>query len=199
MKNRRFQFEYRKSASKLHRMVGDFLRGSPVFSGYEAYQEYPVNKVNTSYEDSSHHFDWVIPKLSLVIECHGKQHYEVSSFGMSDEEAIAAFKGIKSRDISKKEAALRAGYIYVTIPYTTKSLTDELLLDLIKLGEPEVAAYNGVQDVEEVNRAAEEAKARSRTQRQRYLSSDFHQEQLAKAREYAKTQYRRYKELARSK
>ena len=61
MKRTRFQHQYRKNASKLHKEVGDILRDSKILGHQEIYQEYPVNRVNKHYRNSSHHFDWVVP------------------------------------------------------------------------------------------------------------------------------------------
>jgi hypothetical protein len=124
MKSHRFKISYRKSASKLHKAVGDSLRGSPLFNGYPIYQEYPVSKVNPDYKSNREHFDWVIPGLKLVIECHGLQHYEQISFGGRN--GSESLENIQQRDDEKKMAAISAGYIYLVIKYTDeKTITAE--------------------------------------------------------------------------
>lgn len=118
MKESRFQEAYRSNASKLHITVGDCLRDSSIFSGYNIYQEYPVNKINSDYPCAAHKFDWVIPDLFLVIECHGEQHYRGVRFGgISEEEATSNFLHQRHRDNMKMNAAVSAGWTYLTISF----------------------------------------------------------------------------------
>jgi len=212
-KNSRFQFAYRDNASSLHKTVGELLRTSEVFCNYDIYQEYPVNKINSTYVDGSHHFDWVIPKIGIIIECHGQQHYEAISFTSNVEEAISSFKDLKRRDKAKKEAALAAGYIYVEVPYhEDKKLTIEKLLFLIEKGrqllldwteeyEVEMKAEENQQKVQEQARLTtiqtdriKEEKARNKEKRQSYLSSEKHKKELSVAREFRKQRYRAMKD-----
>ncbi len=188
MKNSRFKFEYRKSASKLHIAVGEILRNSDVFGGYNIYQEYPVSKVNPEYTSNSEHFDWVIPDIKLVIECHGKQHYEVTDFsGKSEDCGINSYKAQKARDEAKKQAAIDAGYTYTVVPYTDqKEVTEDYLWSLYKNNE---------------NRGPSTVKASDklkpyydREARNEYLSSDKHKKMLDKARQIRQENYRRAKE-----
>ena len=197
MKNSRFQFQYRESASKLHKKVGDILRNSTLIGGHHVYQEYPVNRVNPNYPASSHHFDWVIPSLKLVFECHGKQHYEVCSFGAEAEKAIENFKAQQERDKAKKIAALSAGYCYVEVPYTLeKSLSEMVLFDLLLKASAETGVLPSSGKVEDKKfpDRKQEVKDRARDKRQAYLQSDKHQEELDRAREYRKAQYQKMKE-----
>jgi hypothetical protein len=208
MKNSRFQFEYRASASKLHRAVGEILRNSDIFANYEIYQEYPVDRVNENYNDSSHHFDWVIPKLFLVLECHGKQHYVATAFDGDLEKASENFRSLKERDEAKKLAALRANYNYVVIPYhAEKKLTEEKLLEYIDAGKAEllkwqVANAEVLRQEQELNRLKQEAELESKKQQEldtvkrqqqdnklQKIMSEKHRESLIKAREYRKSKY----------
>lgn len=127
MKSSRFQFQYRESASKLHRTVGEVLRKS--FSGYRVYQEYPVSRINPSYRDTSHHFDWVILDLNVVIECNGEQHESISCFGGTDcLSALENLTATRRRDIRKMEAAIEAGWTYIVIPWYDISRIDSSYL-----------------------------------------------------------------------
>ena len=101
MKTSRFKYGYRRSASKLHKKTGDLLR--EMFPSMRIYQEYPVNKINSSYNTGRHKFDWVILDLKAVIECHGAQHYQVCTFGGDQDKAIDQFRDIQYRDKKKKD------------------------------------------------------------------------------------------------
>lgn len=113
--------------------MGEILRSSPALKEQGIFQEYPVSRVNPSYRDNSHKFDWVILNLRVVIECHGIQHYSVQTFGMSTEDAIDSFRAQQRRDKSKKQAALDAGWKYIEIPYKLeKSLSEATILKMIE-------------------------------------------------------------------
>lgn len=206
-KDSRFQYEYRKNASRLHKAVGEILRNDPLFTHYTAYQEYPVNKVNESYPHGSHHFDWVIPQLFVVIECHGRQHFQAVAFDGDVDKAVESFHATRYRDNLKKNAALAAGYRYVVIPYTfEKTVTSKIIADKINEAEKDLETYR--QEHAEEIRKKEEAKANAlaakalaekrqleREARERYLASQAHQDSLKKAREFRQKRYRRLKEL----
>lgn len=217
MKNSRFQFEYRKNASKLHRKLGDLLRQDEIFCHHDIYQEYPVNKINKNYHNGSHKFDWAIPKLALVFECHGKQHYEATSFGGDVEDSISNFNDIKYRDKTKKLAAMDAGYTYVEIPYTEeKTLNIGKLLAMIEKGRSELQHYEKEKRIEEVinkqkfsvleqqaKAAVEERKLKEkewkRQRRQEYLNSKEHKIKLEAARKFRRERYLKIKEKKNGK
>jgi len=188
--------------------VGNTIRASAFLGSHKVYQEYPVSRVNTYYPNNSHHFDWVIPTLRLVIECHGKQHYDIVDFGGEGyDAALEAFKAGQSRDSEKREAALSAGYTYVVVPYTDSTkVSEDYLIDAISIAEEELARYNevseGVNVFEEndtrhefLQEIQERQAERRKGARQRHLSSRIHLEQLEKARDYRKKRYQRWKEI----
>lgn len=212
MKNKRFQYAYRDNASKLHKKVGDLLREEKVFGDFEWYQEYPVNKVFDGYPDGRAKFDWVCPALRIVIECHGKQHYQVVDFGYdSVEEAIEAFNDGKKRDIEKKQAAMDANYTYMVVPYTIeKNVNGEWLQETFQLQLQELEEYTKeneerLREIEEqkkrevVEVLKAEQKEREKQVRQEYLASEKHKEELRKAREFRQQRYRKFKELKNAK
>jgi hypothetical protein len=170
----RLKESYRKNSSKLHRLVGDVLKSpSSSFSGYKIYQEYPVNKINKSYDNSRHKFDWVVLDIKLVIECHGKQHYEVTNWGnISNEEAIDQYQKQKIRDQLKQDAAIQAGYTYIVIPYNVKEVTTTYIWDLYK------SNFN----VKPITRP-------------KVVENLYREEQLTKASNYRKEQYKKKKEF----
>jgi hypothetical protein len=175
MKSSRFQWAYRESASSLHRAVGETLRNSTMFSNYQIYQEYPVNRVSPDYPESSHHFDWVVMDVFVVIECHGKQHYEAVDFsGKAEDGGIGALQSTRRRDNKKKQAAIEAGFTYIEIPYTDEKLiTEEYIWGLYQenLNETELRRDQPIQE-----------------------EDPYHTRRLEAAREYRKQAYRRAKE-----
>lgn len=186
MKSSRFQFEYRKSSSKRHKLVGEILRNSPYFQTYIHYQEYPVERVSSDWDSGREHFDWVVPTLKLVIEVHGEQHYKPVRFGgISAEEATEAFKEQRIRDADKRNAALSAGWTYVAISPEV-NITDEWILEQYREN------YNTSKPLSKQKLSSwasnyKEAKAK-------YQQSDRYEEEKAKAAEYRKQQYRQKKE-----
>lgn len=191
MKNSRFKFEYRKSASKLHRKVGDLLRlGNTFIGSHDVYQEYPVNRVNKSYLELSHHFDWVVPNLKVVIECHGEQHYAPVAFDGDHDKAVECYYDQVARDRIKKEAALQAGYIYIEVPYSAIALLDvEWFNKAYQDSSKELDEYNKDKEDDLAVSAVTTRKAKAK---QRRTDSPYHQRALERARELRK---KRYKEL----
>jgi len=133
MKTKRFQYSYKENASRLHKKIGEVLRNkNSVFAPFKIYQEYPVSKINTSYKNNRHKFDWVILDLFIVIEGMGEQHTKPSTFGgISKEQAEENFIDQKYRDTVKMDAAIEAGFTYLSIPYTDlDNINDNYILDL---------------------------------------------------------------------
>lgn len=126
MRTSRFKKQYRTHSSKLHRKVGDILREGTLFSANKIYQEYPVSKIDPEYPNNSHRFDWVILDLKIVIECHGEQHYTSVNFGgIDDIEALSRKIDQSRRDQLKADAAIRAGFTYIEIPYKDLHIISE--------------------------------------------------------------------------
>ncbi len=126
MKSSRFKYQYNKSASKLHKLMGEILH-QPPWNHYRIYQEYPVNKINPKFKSGREHFDWYVKDLNLVIELMGQQHEKPATFG-GISKLQAKFDLIKrvKKDMSKKEAAEESGCIYIAIWYD-EEVTAELL------------------------------------------------------------------------
>lgn len=118
---------YAKNASRLHKKVGDNLSVM-----YKARQEVTVKELFPEHYSGQDRYDWVLPGLKIIIETHGIQHYQFSSFGAIDDKAIYAFKSQKFRDERKKEVALLNNWIYIEIPYTDESkITEDYINKLI--------------------------------------------------------------------
>lgn len=169
MKQRRFRRSFRQSSSALHKVVGRALRfESGPFESHKIYQEYPVNKVDVTFGNPRSKFDWVVLDLKLVIECHGRQHYEeVPHFGVSLADQRYA-------DICKKTAAKQAGFTYIVVPYYEQGeVTPEYLWDKYQ------ESYNNTPPP----RVAKKTE------------SEYDIQRKEKARKYRKAQYQRLKRL----
>lgn len=71
-----------------------------------------------------HYFDFYIPKYNLVLEFHGKQHYEFNEyFHKTQEEFIYR----QQKDKIKKETALQNNLNYVSIKYDLINELDSVL------------------------------------------------------------------------
>lgn len=158
-KSSRFKHQYSKNASKLHKSVGEAIRSHPLLKHYTSYQEYPVSRVNLDYHSNAHKFDWVIVDLKVVIEAHGKQHYEPVCFGgISKEEAAKRYHEQVERDLEKKRAAEDAGWTYIAVKYDDT-------LDVERLADLAIANSTPVQRKTKKPRISEDQKEIARKRR----------------------------------
>ena len=135
--SRRLKKGYRKSASNLHKAVGDILLNHIAFKFTKVYQEYPVNRINNTFQSGREKFDWVVlDPYRAIIECHGIQHFEPVRFGgITQDEAEQRFKEQQYRDQIKQKAAEEAGYKYIIVKYYEEP-TSQLILQRIQNHEP---------------------------------------------------------------
>ena len=180
MKTSRFKYEYRKSASKQHKLVGEILRTSEFFSQYQSFQEYPVSLVNTNYPHSREHYDWIVKELKLVIEVMGEQHFKPVQFGgITLEEAEEQFHCTKIRDRAKKRAAIEAGWTYITINYSDKDImADDLINAYMKNFNPNRIVIQPTD---------------YQKKRKEFILSDKYKEQREKFNKRKREQYRKLK------
>lgn len=192
MKNSRFQYTYRKSASKQHRQVGDILRSSSFFKNYQIYQEYPVNRINPEYTSSREHFDWVVLELKLVIEVHGIQHTVGTDFSgkLTPEETEEQFQALQMRDKDKEKAAIKAGYTYIAIPYNIE-ITEQYIIEQYQ------KLYNTL-PTSTSDKSARDWSSVYQVAKDRYITSGKYQRDKEKARELRKLWYSKVKELKKS-
>lgn len=193
MKNRRFKYEYRENSSSLHKKVGNILRKSDIFKGFSIYQEYPVSRINSDYQSNREKFDWVVLELKIVIECHGRQHYEVIDFsGEAEDGGYGAFQAQKRRDRKKKNAALDAGFTYIEIPYyDEKKLDDKYIWSCFKANE------NTEKPIVEAKPQKPKNTVSFADQWKKYRESKFYREQLEKKKEIERSRYRKSKKKKR--
>lgn len=130
----RDQYKTIEGQSKFHEEVQQIFCTSIPFKNFKCYQEVAVCDLVESYSARNEHFDWYIEELNIIIELHGRQHYEVVNWGnMSGDEAVQKFIDGQTRDSSKQTAVEQAGYNYLAIPYTErKKLTASRLWNLIE-------------------------------------------------------------------
>ena len=130
-KNQYFHYE---NASNFHNKVREIFITDKFFKQLNCFQEVPVKDLAPSYPNRYDAIDWYIDELNVILELHGKQHYQMQSCGSKDSYAnqVKAFNNIKFRDNRKKTFLLNSNYTYIEISYKDKSkLTAEYLKNLI--------------------------------------------------------------------
>lgn len=172
MKSSRFNTTYRKNSSKIHKKIGDILKESSLFSNYKIYQEYHVSKINSEYKSNREKFDWVILDLKLIIEAHGKQHYEFNNHFYKD---MSEFIAQQERDELKRQAAIDAGFTYIVIKYNELKILNE---DLI------------------YNRMLENNNTVIKKEVEKPKRTNYNKQ---KVRDYRKQQYEKYKKWSKEK
>ena len=110
--------KFATNASKLHRKVGETLAQTAPFKEHTLSQEVAVSSLFPAYPNNRDRYDWVVPSLKVVIECHGIQHYKFQTFGEEAEIALMKWRDGLERDQKKKNIALEHGWSYIEIPYT---------------------------------------------------------------------------------
>lgn len=129
----RNQFTIVEGNSKFHEKVRQIFVSDTFFKNLSCYQEVAVASLCPNYGNNAHRIDWYIEELGVIIELHGRQHYEMTNFGnTSFEEARKQFHNGQYRDNKKKTALIEAGFIYIEIPYKDeKKLSGEYLAEVI--------------------------------------------------------------------
>jgi hypothetical protein len=162
---------------------------TPLFNGYQILQEYPVNKVNPEYPSGREHFDWVVLTLKIVIEVMGEQHVRPVCFGgVTIEAATEAFHAQVARDKAKAEAAIAAGWTYITIPHNVDLTLDYIMEQYYTHLNPLPASK--IEKKLLVDWAAKYAKAK-----ERYQNSSRYQSDKERAKLSRQVRYRKMKEL----
>lgn len=128
------QYYLLESASAFHNKVREIFISDPFFKQLNCFQEVPVKALVESYCNFLDAVDWYIDEFSLIIELHGKQHYEMQSFGSKDSvfNQKKNFYNIKYRDNRKKISLINAGYNFIEISYKDiKNIDSQYLKTLI--------------------------------------------------------------------
>ena len=113
------QFYVNENASKFHNKVRAIFANDPHFKQLQCFQEVILSSLITSYPNNYDAVDWYIDEYNCIIELHGKQHYEMQTFGSKDSyiNNFKAFNNIKYRDNRKKTFLIDNNYCYVEISY----------------------------------------------------------------------------------
>lgn len=101
---------YRRSASNLHKKVGNILRSHPLTKNFKLYQEWPV-------PNSKYKLDWFLPDLKIAIEVAGQQHERPVAYDGNKDQAKINFVKQVNRDEDKHELIKQAGWKLVELWY----------------------------------------------------------------------------------
>tara|TARA_E500000331_G_C17115124_1_gene651389 strand:- start:457 stop:879 length:423 start_codon:yes stop_codon:yes gene_type:complete len=122
------------NASLFHNDLREVFTTDPFFKQLNCYQEVLLSDLVDDYPNNYDSVDWYVDELNLVIELHGKQHYEMVKFSNSKSflENQIAFNNIKYRDNRKKTFLQNANYLYEEISYKdAKKISSQYLKTLI--------------------------------------------------------------------
>jgi hypothetical protein len=113
------QFHTIEGASNFHNKLRHLFANDPHFKQLKCFQEVLVSSLVETYPNNYDAVDWYIDEYNCVIELHGKQHYQMQTFGSKDSyfNNVKNFNNIKYRDNRKKTFLLNADYSYVEISY----------------------------------------------------------------------------------
>ena len=152
---------------------------TPPFKGMKIEQEVLVRDLFPSFVGTTEKYDWVIKNMFTIIECHGKQHYSVQTFGKDLGDAILDFKAQKKRDEAKKEIALLNNWTYIEIPFSDEKIIDASYLLLA------YEKYTTSETPVSISKEVEPA-------------NEYKLRQQERAKEYRQQQYQRSKEYKKS-
>ena len=108
------QYSVKSKMSKFQDRVVELLRVS--LNGMLIKTEVPVDKLFSEYPSGRDRYDIVVPYLKLIVECHGRQHDELVSFGKQDSmDLVGNFHSQKYRDSRKEDIASTNCWHYAVI------------------------------------------------------------------------------------
>jgi len=104
------------STSKFQDEVKESIR--EILGDIRLLEEVQVKKLIPDWISRRERYDLVIPSLRIIIECHGEQHYQISTFfGGPLAEAGVEFLRQKVRDSKKKRKAVENNWTYIEIRF----------------------------------------------------------------------------------
>ena len=107
---------YQENKSSLHSKTRELLK--ELFPRLSIYEEVTLPGSKRVGRSSLLYADFFIPELMLIVEVHGKQHYEYCSFFHSDK---MDFLKSKKRDADKIEWCNLNNIKIVSLPYNKES------------------------------------------------------------------------------
>lgn len=109
--------KYAKNASKLHIAFGDCLIEAG-YGGFNIEQEVAVKKLCPNHSNGRDRFDYYIRELNVVVELHGRQHFNPATFGgISQNKAENNFVARVRKDEEKFLSAVKSGLYYISFRY----------------------------------------------------------------------------------
>lgn len=114
--------KYDTNKSSLHIKARELIK--ELFSQYSVYEEITLPGSKRAVKQSLLFADFYIPDLALVVEVHGQQHYEYSSFF---HKSVLHFYQCKKRDKDKIEWCENNGIEVIELPYNRKKEWKEIL------------------------------------------------------------------------
>jgi len=151
------------------------------------------------------HLDVFIPALNIGFEYDGIQHFErIKMFQPKKND----FSHAKYLDERKDDLCSTLGIHLIRIPYTVELTKDYVLalIDTVGNGPGSIKLKRAVSFKGNITKSQEKhlgyVKSKlefTKQARNKYLQSDYHKEQLKKAKQYRSEQYRRSRDLQRKR
>ena len=113
---------YQENKSSLHSKTRELLK--ELFPRLSIYEEVTLPGSKRVGRSSLLYADFFIPELMLIVEVHGKQHYEYCSFFHKD---VMDFLKSKKRDSDKSDWCLMNDIKIVTLPYNEEKQWKNLI------------------------------------------------------------------------
>lgn len=118
--------KYQDNKSSLHYKVRELIRD--IFPNLSLYEEVTLPGSKKIGRTSLLYADFFIPELMLIVEVHGKQHYEYCSFFHKDK---MDFLKSRKRDSDKIEWCELNGIKLVALPYNEEKEWKNLIQQMM--------------------------------------------------------------------
>jgi len=115
--------KFTENKSTLHKVAREII--SELFPGMSLYEEVTLPGSKRFGRKSMLYADFFIPDAMLIIETHGRQHYEYCSFFHND---VMDFVSAKKRDADKIEWCEMNDIKIAVLPYNRKKEWKNLIL-----------------------------------------------------------------------
>lgn len=119
--------KHHSSKSSLHKHARDLIQ--ELFPSYSVYEEVTLPGSKRLGRSSLLYADFFIPSLMLIIEVHGKQHYEYCQHFHGDK---MGFVKAKRRDSDKAEWCEINDFSLIVLPYNERKEWKNLILKTVQ-------------------------------------------------------------------